>query len=118
MVFVDRWSLYRGTLLSLKWPMDQFTMVSLDRWSFRQVSLYYNSGNSSIPDTLGPEWTVLIIEVSSFQGLKMYYDEAWRIILVPVVCVLISGASAIQGSGLEGFHCTRTYVRRYILYTV
>ena len=27
----------------------------------------------SIPDTLGPEKTVLIFEVSSFQGLEMYY---------------------------------------------
>ena len=26
----------------------------------------------SNPDTLGPESTVLIIEVSSFQGLEMY----------------------------------------------
>ena len=63
----------------------------------------------SIPDTMGPEWTVLILEVSLLQGLKMYYGKAWRIILVPVVCVLISGVSAIQGSGLEGFHCIRTY---------
>ena len=27
----------------------------------------------SIPDTLGPERAVLIVEVSSLQGLKMYY---------------------------------------------
>ena len=33
----------------------------------------------SIPDTLGPERAVLIIEVSSFQGL--YYGKVQRIIL-------------------------------------
>ena len=42
----------------------------------------------SNPDTLGPESTVLIIEVSSFQGLE------------------IRGVSPIQGTGLEGFHCS------------
>ena len=29
--------------------------------------------NPSNTDTLGPEGSVLIIEVSSFQGLEMYY---------------------------------------------
>ena len=33
-VFVDRWSLYRGALVSLRWPMEQPTVVSIDRWSF------------------------------------------------------------------------------------
>ena len=33
------------------------------------------TGNPSIPDTLGPERTVMITEVSSFQELKMFYDK-------------------------------------------
>ena len=33
-VFVDRWSLYRGTLVSLKSAVEQPTVVSIDRWSF------------------------------------------------------------------------------------
>ena len=32
-VSVDRWSLYRGALVQLKWTMNQPTMVSIDRWS-------------------------------------------------------------------------------------
>ena len=32
-VSVDRWSLYRGVLVSLKWFMEQPTVVSVDRWS-------------------------------------------------------------------------------------
>ena len=55
-----------------------------------------------IPDTLGPEITVLTIEVSSVQGLKMYYGKSKVNHLVPVACVHNRGVSAIQGSGLEG----------------
>ena len=33
-VSVDKWSLYRGALVSLSWPMEQPTVVSVDRWSF------------------------------------------------------------------------------------
>ena len=36
-VSIDRWSLYRGTLVSLRWPKEQTTVVSIDRWSLRQV---------------------------------------------------------------------------------
>ena len=32
-VFVDSWSLYRGALVSLRWPMKQPTMVFVDSWS-------------------------------------------------------------------------------------
>ena len=34
--------------------------------------------NSSIPDTLGPERTVLVIEMSSLQGLKLFNIKAYR----------------------------------------
>ena len=30
-VSVDRWSLYRGALVSLKWSMNQPTVVAIDR---------------------------------------------------------------------------------------
>ena len=30
-VSVDRWSLYRGVLVSLRWPMNQPTVVTVDR---------------------------------------------------------------------------------------
>ena len=53
-------------------------------------------------DTLGLESTVLIIEVSSFQGLGIYTVAYYSGILVPVVCVHIRGVSPIQGAGLEG----------------
>ena len=33
MVFLDRWSLYRGVLVSLRWSMDQPAVVFVDRWS-------------------------------------------------------------------------------------
>ena len=33
-VSIDRWSLYRGALVSLRWPMEQSTVVSVDRWPF------------------------------------------------------------------------------------
>ena len=32
-LFADRWSLHRGALVSLKWPMEQTTVVTIDRWS-------------------------------------------------------------------------------------
>ena len=32
-VSIDRWSLYRGAVVSLRWPMGQPTVVSVDRWS-------------------------------------------------------------------------------------
>ena len=43
-VSIDRWSLYRGALVSLRWSMDQPIVVSIDRWSlyrgaFNLVSL-------------------------------------------------------------------------------
>ena len=58
-----------------------------------------------IPDTLGPEMAVLIIEVSLYQGLKMYYGKVSHNVMnhfVPVACVhmhCIRRVSAIQGSG-------------------
>ena len=33
-VFVDRWSLYRGSLVSLGCPVRQLTVITVDRWSF------------------------------------------------------------------------------------
>ena len=38
-VSVDRWSLYRGALVSLRWPMEQPTVVSVDRWSLYKGAL-------------------------------------------------------------------------------
>ena len=32
--FTDRLSLYRSVLVSLRWPMEQTTVVSMDRWSY------------------------------------------------------------------------------------
>ena len=45
-VSIDKWSLYKGTLVSLRWPMEQATVVSIDRRSLRQVSLYYKTGQT------------------------------------------------------------------------
>ena len=38
-VSIDRWSLYRGTLVLLKWPMEQPIVVSIDRWSLYRGTL-------------------------------------------------------------------------------
>ena len=38
-VSVDRWSLYRGVLVQLKWTMDQPIMISIDRWSLNVSGL-------------------------------------------------------------------------------
>ena len=60
----------------------------------------------SILETLGPDRTVLIIEVSSFHGLRMYVrtlaknNESFG---SSGMCPHSRG-SAIRGSGLEGFH--------------
>ena len=32
-VSVDRWSLYRGAFVLLRWTMEQTTVVTVDRWS-------------------------------------------------------------------------------------
>ena len=61
---------------------------------------------SSILDSLGPESTALVVEVSSFQRLRMYhvYIHMWQSTgyhLVPVVCVHYREVSAIRESGLE-----------------
>jgi hypothetical protein len=32
-VSVDRWSLYRGAVVLLEWPMEHPTVVTIDRWS-------------------------------------------------------------------------------------
>jgi hypothetical protein len=45
---------------------NQSTSKEDQVWIICKVTVY------CVPDTLGPEGTVLIIEVSSFQGLKMY----------------------------------------------
>ena len=39
-VSVDRWSLYGGRVVSLRWSMEQPAVVSVDRWSLRQLSMY------------------------------------------------------------------------------
>ena len=56
--------------------------------------------NPSVPGTLGPAGTVLIIEVSSFQGFEAAIYQCIVKYLVPVACVHNRGVSAIQG--LEG----------------
>ena len=38
-VSVDRWTLYRGALVSLRWPMEQPTVVTIDRWSLYRGAL-------------------------------------------------------------------------------
>ena len=41
-VYVDRWSLYRGALVPLRWPMEKSTEVTIYRQVvfIRLVSLY------------------------------------------------------------------------------
>ena len=66
-------------------------------------STYIFTVNPSIPDTLGPEGTVM--KVSSFQGLKMNYGKVQGIITFgwsdTHICGHIREVSATQGSGVE-----------------
>ena len=48
-VSVDRWSLYRGELVSLGWLMGQPKVVSVDRWS-----LYTGFRAQPFAHSLGP----------------------------------------------------------------
>ena len=36
MVSIDRWSLNRGVLVSLRWSMEQSAVVFVDRWSLNR----------------------------------------------------------------------------------
>ena len=33
-VFIDRWYLYEGAVVSLRWLPEQSTVVTIERWSF------------------------------------------------------------------------------------
>ena len=117
----------RGVYKTIK--RTQIYCLSVHRLSF--CNYYHNNNNHesrytvgpSILDTVGPEGTVLMIEVSSFKGLKMYYSKAYSQEfgssgMCPHkmdVCnsgSWIRGVSAIQGAGLEGFCCSGSYVCR------
>ena len=39
-VSIDRWSLYGGALVLLRWTMSQPTVVSIDRWSLYASGLF------------------------------------------------------------------------------
>ena len=53
-VSVDRWSLYGGILVQLKWTMNQPAVVSIDRWSLRQDLLYvYSVSIQTLSDHFG-----------------------------------------------------------------
>ena len=68
------------------------------------INLYLHvQWDLSILDTLESERTVLIINMTSFLWLKMYFDRVYFIILVPgpVACVHNREVLAIHRSGLE-----------------
>ena len=57
-------------------------VLSMTIATLLSVTNVYSGTWPSNPDTLGPEMTVLIIEMSPFQELKMYYGKPWRIISI------------------------------------
>ena len=57
--------------------------------------------NPSNPDTIGPEESVLIREVSSFQGLKS--TQTWHLGRKKVSC--LERCPYFRGVLIEGFHC-------------
>ena len=61
--------------------------------------------NRSNPDTIGPEESVLISEVSLFQGLKS--TQSWNLGKKKVSC--LEGCPYFRGVIIEGFHCIYTY---------
>ena len=63
--------------------------------------------NLSNPDTNGTDQSVIVSEVSSVQGLKRMQEWylGWE------KAVLFREVSSVQGSGIEGFHCTHTHSR-------
>ena len=60
--------------------------------------------NPSNPDTIGPEESVLIREVSLFQGLKS--TQTWYLGRKKVSC--LESCPYFRGVLVEGFHCTST----------
>ena len=94
-------------------------------------SLFELQWNPSIPGTLRPGRTVLIIEVSSFRGLKCAMAEhsesfvssldigkPFPVSVVPVACVHNRGMPAIQEFGLEGFHSISEDFCEYFCFAV
>ena len=70
-----------------------------------QVHCTSATGDPAILDTLGPDRTVLIIEMSSFQGLKMYYGKVWRVTWFQWH-VSHKRGFCYSWVGLEGFDCS------------
>ena len=63
--------------------------------------------NPSNPDTIGPEESVLIREVSLFQGLKS--THTWYLGKKKVSC--LERCPYFRGVLIEGFHCIQTSVQ-------
>ena len=102
---------YSGTPL-FRTPWDQFSgpLYSGHLGTSTVGPLYSghlgtSTADLSIPDTLGPERTVLIIEVSSFQGLRMYYGKAFWIIWFQRCLSTYKGCLQFRG-WIRGFHCS------------
>ena len=67
-VSVDRWSSYRGALVSLRWPMEQPTVVTIDRWSLYRgvlISLRWPMKQPTVVSILKDSFTVCIYVRSS-----------------------------------------------------
>ena len=91
--FVERVFLFRSVhyrrflCIVCIWPILSYSMVVLHmhvcrdgaetKWLPIIINLHYAQCNPSIPDTLGPERTALIIGVFSFQGLNMCCIKLW-----------------------------------------
>ena len=97
-LFRTPWEQYSGTPL-FRTPWDQYS------GSLYSGHLGTSTVDPSIPDTLGPEGTVLIMKVSSFQGLKMYYGKAWRVIWFQWHVSLLEGCLQFRG-WIGGLDCT------------
>ena len=80
-VSVDRQSLYRGALVSLKWPMKQPKVVAIDRWSFYTSGLqsrFYcmNACMYIITYMCAHTYVRMYIHVCTVNGLYIVYVNA------------------------------------------
>ena len=100
----------------MSWFQREMTLIQTKPQNTHTLSYttsdtsFYIQWNLSNPDTLGTEESVLISEVSWFQGLNC--TQTWHLGQLKVSCLL--RCPYFRMSWLEGFHC-RTYARRHVL---
>ena len=71
-VFVDRWSLYRGALVSPRWPMEHPTVVTIDRWSVYRGALVSPRWPMEQPTVVSVRRQVVLLYKWSLRQVSLY----------------------------------------------